>query len=333
MLNWLLFAACAAVILIAGVNLSRAGDIIAEQTGLGRTWIGVALIATVTSLPELITGISAVRLVGAPDIAVGDVLGSCLFNLLIIALLDLIGGPTPLSLRVHQGHILAAAFGILGLSLVSLGLAGGAGLPTIGWFSSLSLLLLALYLLAMRLVFAYERKRIAAYVTDLVEERRYDDISRRRAVGMYALNAALIVVAATALPHLGKAIAVQTGLGQTVVGSVLIAIATSLPEVVVSAAALRIGAVDLAVGNLFGSNLFNLAILGIDDLFYTGGPLLAAVSPTHLFAAQGAILLTAIAVIGLVFSVGRKVLPLAWDALAIGVAYVLVIALLYGAQP
>ena len=87
MLVWIQFAACAAVICYAGAKLSYYGDIIAEKTGLGRTWIGVVLMASVTSLPELITGVSSVALADVPDIAAGDVLGSCMFNILIIALL------------------------------------------------------------------------------------------------------------------------------------------------------------------------------------------------------------------------------------------------------
>lgn len=331
MTTWLQFIVCAVIILFAGANLSRYGDMIAEKTGLGRTWIGVVLMASVTSLPELITGISSTALVGVPDIAAGDVLGSCLFNILIIALLD-IGGPTPLSLRVHQGQVLTAAFGILMLGMVSLGIIAGPRLPALGWFGALSMVLLALYLLAMRMIFAYERKRIAEMVADLVEDRQYDHITRGRVFGMYAINALVIIGAATYLPYLGEALAAQTGLGQTFAGSMFIALATSLPEVVVSAAALRIGAVDMAVGNLFGSNLFNMAILGLDDIFFTQGPLLAAISPTHLITALGAIVLTTIAVIGLVARIGRKVLLVSWDSLAIAATYLVIVAGLYQAQ-
>src|SRR5688572_20413124 len=117
---WLAFGACAAVILFAGVKLSYYGDVIAEKSGLGRTWVGVALLASVTSLPELITGISSVAVVGVPDIAVGDVLGSCMFNVLIIALLDLAGGPAPVSARAHQGHVLTAGMGIFLLGFTAI---------------------------------------------------------------------------------------------------------------------------------------------------------------------------------------------------------------------
>ena len=70
-LIWLEFGACAALITLAGWRLSLYGDVIAEKTGLGGTWIGVVLLASVTSLPELATGVSAVAAADAPNIAVG----------------------------------------------------------------------------------------------------------------------------------------------------------------------------------------------------------------------------------------------------------------------
>ena len=75
--SWLQLLASSSAIAIAGYWLARYGDVIAEKTKLGGTWIGVILVATVTSLPELATGVSAVTVANAPDIAVGDVLGSC----------------------------------------------------------------------------------------------------------------------------------------------------------------------------------------------------------------------------------------------------------------
>ena len=73
---WIGFIICTAVIVYSGTKLSKYGDIIAEKTGLGRAWVGLVLMASVTSLPELITGISSVSFANVPDIAVGDVLGS-----------------------------------------------------------------------------------------------------------------------------------------------------------------------------------------------------------------------------------------------------------------
>ena len=115
------FLILALVILIAGSRLSFYGDVIADRSGFGRTWVGVILMASVTSVPELATGISSVTVVGSPDIALGDVLGSCMFNLVILALVDVARRGPPLATRVHHGHIIAAAFGVFMLAIVGAG--------------------------------------------------------------------------------------------------------------------------------------------------------------------------------------------------------------------
>src|SRR4030043_1132404 len=120
MLLWIGFIICTLVIVYSGTKLSKYGDIIAEKTGLGRAWIGLVRMASVTSLPELVTGISSVPFAGLPDIAVGDVLGSCVFNIFIIALLDAVYRIMPISAKAHQGNVLSAAFGILLLCIVAL---------------------------------------------------------------------------------------------------------------------------------------------------------------------------------------------------------------------
>jgi cation:H+ antiporter len=326
---WLQFIACTALILFSGSKLSFYGDIIAEKTGMGRTWIGVVLMASVTSLPEMITGVSSVTIFDLPDIAVGDVLGSCMFNMLIIALLDFMGGSTPLSARAHHGQVLGAGFGILLLGLVGISLFASASVPRIGWISLSSLVFLAVYLIAIRTVFLYEKRRISEFVRDVAEEARYESVAKARAYTMYGLNAAVIIAAATYLPYLGERIAELTGLGRTFVGSIIIALSTSLPEVVVCLGALRLGAVDIALGNLFGSNLFNIGILALDDVLYTKGALLSHVSGGHLVMALAAITMTAIATIGLTYQTTRKLHVFAWDSIGIVIVYVLATLVLY----
>lgn len=330
LLTWLLFILCAAVILVAGTQLSTYGDMIADITGLERTWIGVVLLASVTSLPELITGFSSTAIFRVPDIAMGDIAGSCMFNLLIIAMLDALHSSAPISARVHQGQVLSASFGIILLGLVSLGIILGEMLPVIGWVSVLSVLFVAIYLLAMRTIFTYEQRRLVeAFVAEMATEVEAHHPSNVRVYGLFTLNAVLIVGAALYLPGLAAELAESTGLGQTFFGTMFVALSTSLPEVVVSIAALRIGAIDMAVGNVFGSNLFNVGILALDDLFYMPGPLLAAVEPSHIVAVLGAMVMTAIAVVGLTYRSGSKRLFIAWDALGIVVVYALVSVALY----
>ncbi len=150
------FIALALIIFFSGSRLARYGDIIAEKTGLGRTWIGVVLMASITSLPELITGISSVTIFDLPNITAGDLLGSCMFNILIIALLDALVGSVPISTRVHEGHVLSASFGIFMLGLVNLGLFMGEDFAYIGWVGLYSLIIIPVYFIAMRIIFLYE---------------------------------------------------------------------------------------------------------------------------------------------------------------------------------
>jgi cation:H+ antiporter len=329
MMLWLQFIACTGIVLIAGTYLSKYGDIIAEKTGLGRTWIGVVLMASVTSLPELVTGISSSAVFDLPDIAAGDVLGSCMFNVLILALLDFLSGAAPISAKAHQGQVLTASFGILLLALVNLSIFGAAQIPSIGWVGVYSVIFAATYFVAMRAIFSYEKRRIADLIEAVAEELRYEKIPKAKAYRMYSLNALLTIGAAMYLPRLGERIAEVTGLGQTFVGNVLIALSTSLPELVVSIAALKIGAVDMAFGNVFGSNLFNIMILAVDDVFYTKGPILSYVSGNHLVSSSAAIAMTAVAAVALTYRAGKKWIFFAWDSLTIFVIYVLALYILY----
>jgi cation:H+ antiporter len=326
---WLQFAVVTAVIVYAGSKLSTYGDVIAEKTGMGRTWVGVILMASVTSLPELITGVSSVAIFDVPNIAVGNVLGACMFNILIIALLDVLSGPTPISAKAHQGQVLAAGFGILLLGVASISIFASANMPAIGWVGAYSFVFLAIYVVAMRMVFLFEKKRIAEFVQEMAEAARYESIPLKTAYVNFVWNGALVIGAAVYLPHLADQLAEATGLGRTFVGTIFVALTTTLPELVVSIAALRIGATDLVFGNLLGSNLFNVTILALDDLLYFQGPLLGEVSRGHVVTADAAMAMTAIAVIGLTYRASKKYFLFAWDSLAIVVVYALAVAIIY----
>jgi cation:H+ antiporter len=321
MMLWLQFAACTSVIVFSGVRLSRYGDVIAEHTGMGRTWIGVALMASATSLPELITGISSVTIYDLPNIAAGDVLGSCVFNLVILAFVDIGRKAPPISAVAHQGQVLSAAFGVLLLAVATLHLLAPGAIPRVAWMGLSSIVLLVIYAVAMRLVFAFEKRRIAEYLGEVAEESAGAKVSAATAYRNFALHALIVMAAATYLPLLAGRIAEITGLGTTYVGSVLVAVSTSLPEVVVTREALKLGAVDLAVGNVLGSNLFNMAILALDDGFYFTGPLLTHISPAHALTSTAAMMMTAIMIISLTYRSRHRVLFFPWSSVGILIVY------------
>jgi cation:H+ antiporter len=332
-LLWLSFLVCTLAIFFSGTKLSRYGDIIAEKSGLGKLWIGVILLAFVTSLPELVTGISSVVIFSTPDIAVGDVLGSCVFNMVILALLDIFHRATPISSRVQQGHTLSAGFGILLLSIITVNIfLSSLQIEVFNIFGSVgpyTPIIIILYIIAMRLIFSYERRSIAAFFKETAKELRYEHISKKQVYVHFTLNAVIVVIAAIFLPEIGIRIAEITQLGQTFVGNIFIAFSTSLPEVVVSIAAVRIGSSDLAIGNLFGSSIFNIAILAIDDIFFLKGPLLSFVENAHMVSSISAVIMMTIAIIGLTYRASKKRLFLAWDALSIVGVYVLNLTALY----
>ena len=327
---WFQFALCAGVILIAGSQLTRHADVIADKTGLGKNWIGLVLLATVTSLPELITGISAVTLNDLPDLAVSGTLGSCMFNLLLIAGIDLLFKKKPVSNIVHEGHILSAGFGIVLIGVAAIDILFGRYLPSIPELHSmdpLSFAFIGIYLIAMKLIYSFEKHRVQEFVAEIAEGSGAKR-SLPGAIFMFSLNAAFIVAAACYLPELGAQIGKTTGWGESFIGSSFIAITTSLPEITVSVAAARMGSFDMAVGNLLGSNLFNIVILAIIDFFYLKAPVLRCVSPVNSLTAIATIIATGIVVIGLTYRSQKKFWFLAGDAIAIVIVYAMVSALL-----
>lgn len=321
---WLEFSICVALIGYAGTKLSRYGDVIAEKTGLSGSWIGLVLLATVTSLPELVTGITSVTVAKAPNIAIGDVLGSCVLNLLILVILDLMYREESIYSRAHRGHVLSAGFGVILIGFVgfSLLLAPHGYAPALGPIGLYTPIIVLLYVIAMQTVYRYEREHVEEYIEQRV--RHYEDITLRQAAVRYALAAILVVGAGIWLPFVGVDLAQHMGWSKTFVGTLFVAFATSVPELVVTVAAMRMGALDMAIGNLLGSNLFDMLVIAVDDVLFTDGPILAHVSPMHAITAMSALVMTGLAIVGLFYRPRKRVLRTAgWVSLALFTVYLL----------
>lgn len=315
---WLELLLCLIVIGYAGYYLSRYGDIIAEKTGMSASWVGLILLATATSLPELITGISAVTIANAPDNAVGDVLGSTVFNLAILVILDRLYKRETIYSRAAQGHILSAALGALLVAFAGFSLLlDHAGIsPVIGHVGLYSPLIILVYISAMRVVYRYELRTLDAYTEASTE--RYPQVTLRQAITGYTFAAIAVIAAGSWLPFVATDIAELMGWRQGFVGSLLVAAVTSAPEVAVTISALSIGAIDMAIANLLGSNLFDILILAIDDLFYTKGSLLDNVASSHTTTVFTAIMMSALVIVGFVFRPQqRAVLKLTWISLGL----------------
>jgi cation:H+ antiporter len=328
-INVLGFLACTGAIFYSGTRLSLYGDKIGELTGMGRAWIGLILMASVTSLPELITGISSVTLIKAPNLAAGDIFGSCMFNLLILSILDS-RIRKPLFSSVKSSHIVAAIFGIILLAVAGLSIYLAQETPSILWFSSFTLILFAIYLVAIWGIFNYEYAAMIENPDPVVLKSTVEPGELNKVIWGYVIHAFIVIGAALFLPYFGVIIAEYSGLSNSFFGTLFLAAATSFPELVVSLAALKIGALDMAVGNLLGSNVFNMFILGIDDVFYREGSLFKSISQSHLFSVFMIILMSAIVGLGLLFKPKKKqVWLLSLDTFIIVILYLIVIIYLY----
>lgn len=310
-LTWIKFIFCVLIIFFSGRTIARYGDIIAHKTGLGGMWIGVVLLALVTSLPELFTGISAITLVGAPDLTIGDLFGANAFNLLNLAMLDIAYHNGVLLRVASPSHRLTGWFSLVLVLVAAVSIFISSPFSTmaigrswIGWYTPLIILL---YLVFMRVLFRSEQRQPSPQTAEPV----YRETSLNKIYLYFAIAAAFIIGAGIWLALIGKEIAGATGLGESFVGSIFLAFTTSLPEITVSFAAMRIGAVDMAVANMIGSNLFNMTIIPIDDLLYTQGPVLASVSESHLITAFMVILMTGLFIAGLRFK-PKRFFRLSW---------------------
>ena len=289
----LLFLISAIAMGFAGWGLVRATDVVVERTGLGRAFLGMMLVATITSLPELATGLGAVTIAHSPDIAVGAVVGSCVFNLLLFTFADSLARKVAFYGRLRLSHNLTASFGVILLGLLALSvLVPGAARLAIGHVGLYSVLLAALYFIGARLLYAVD----VSIAPDAEYAPEEPSLSMRSALLRCGVSGAIVVFAGIGLAISSDALAAELGLTETFVGVLLVAAATSAPELVTVWAAVRLQSYDLAAGNLLGSNLFNMVLIVVYDAAFLDGPVLAAASEILAITALIAMVMTAVAV-------------------------------------
>ena len=320
------FLLSAAVLVKAGSSLAAYADQIAERMRMSRLFVGTLMLAFATSLPEVITDITAAR-ADAPDLAVGDLMGSSMANMAILAIVDLLyrGRVWP-SVELGHARVAAVAIGLTAIATLSVMTGSEAG---IGWVGFAPILIMVLYVLSIawfRRMPLLARPGIERNRIPIQKPTGWSEVaaqySLRKLWFRFSIAVLFIFISAPIATLSVKAIAHETGLEQSFLGAALLAVTTSLPELVASIASLRIGAYDMAVGNLFGSNVANMSVLLFADLAYTEGPILAAVAPAQAIAGVGAILMMAIAVAAIVGESERtRLRQLEPDAIVLLITY------------
>jgi cation:H+ antiporter len=309
---WIQFIACALIILFAGTKLARYGDIIAEKTGLGRIWIGLILIAVITSAPELITGVSSVVLVKQPDMALGTLLGSCCFNLVIVVIIDIMYKKGPVLSAASRRQLVPAAGGVVLYLLAILGIIFSStfGEIRVGWVSLPSLLILVGYVTVIYLMFRVETDQ---RLLESEAEQVYGHESTKRVWIKFVIAGGAVVGTGVWLAIVGDQIATTyPAMSASFVGTLFLAVCTSLPELVVAIAAVRIGAVDMAIADILGANLLDVGHTFTIDLVTTGGTIQSMLSRINLVTLGVALAMTVVLMLGLILPIRRKLLGVAW---------------------
>ena len=323
------------VVILAGWHFVKIADSVATRLNLSAGWVGLILVAGVTSLPELVTAGTATAL-GNVDLAMGGILGSCSFNITIIFLLNAIWGGGSLLKKAGKMHALSSSFGLMLIGLALIGLVviekfsatpAFANVLEWGWVATIALA----YLFCMKLIYRYERSK---------KDNRPGQATQRQPLGarltlQVLMMAGILAVASWWLAKLGDVLSehkiewLGRPLGATFVGAGFLALATSLPEIATSIAAVKLGKLDLALANIFGSNMFNIAVIPILKVVSvgTGSQLLlssgASSTTQNLIAGLLAMLLTTVAIGGIAYQSQRKVLRrFGFDSILIMVGYV-----------
>lgn len=269
--------------------------------------------------------LSAVRK-GMPDIAVGDLLGSSLMNLLILGVADMLHrNPQKMFSRSASQHTLSAAMSINVTAVAILAIFLGPELSDarIGEVGLGPMAVGLCYLLGLRLIYFEQRTISYAAPKNCAQLKR---TALTSALSVYLLSALAIFIAAPFVAESAAEIADHSGLGRTFIGSSLVAFSTSLPKVASTLAAVCMGAFDLAIGNIFGSNSFNMILILPLDYLHPGN-LLGDVSRNHMLTGIAVILATSVAIMGQLYHEEKRKMLIEPDAAAV---IAIVILALYG---
>lgn len=247
-----------ALLLIGGDGLVRGAVSIAERMGLSPAVIGLTLVGFGTSAPELVTSLEA-ALVGAPGIAVGNVVGSNIANILLILGLSaaIVPVAAPRGVLVRDGAAMAGAALLMAPACLY------GALPV--WAGMLFVALLVAFLIAS--IRADRRRQDSAAALHEAEVMLAPSPASGNliiAILFFALGLGAVILGADLLVDSAVILARDFGVSETVIGLTIVAVGTSLPELATSMVAALRGRADVALGNVLGSNIFNvLGILGV----------------------------------------------------------------------
>lgn len=320
---WLQFIVSSALLVAAAIKLAEYGDVIAIRTKLGGMLIGTLLLAGATSLPEFLTTINSINQ-NVVDLAAGNLFGSNMFNMFMLAVLDMIFLGQRLLRKAATKHALSGSLATLMIGLVVFFILADIDFQIV-WVGLDSLIVMITYIVGVLILQGNKPLQTVEIEGDDLKNLP----SLKKALLGFGIATLVLVVVTPWLVRSSSGIAEITGISTGFIGTALLAIITSLPELVTTVSAVRVGAIDLAIGNLFGSNMFNMFAIGAADLFYLDGRFLSAIAPGFVLVGLLGLLLTVFGLIGNLARLERKILFLEIDALVLAISYFVGLWFLY----
>ncbi|QAS52514.1 sodium:calcium antiporter [Halobacillus litoralis] len=307
MSDWVVFA----LFFISGIStffiasrLSIFGDAVKEKSRVSSTFMG-AVIGIAISLPELTSSVTAI-IIDSPDLAVGNLIGSNLFNIMGLAIFDIVYRRYQI---LTHATVESKLYGWLVILMTLIVIAGlSLTLPThIFHISYTSIAVILLYFIGSKFIndrTEYKGRKVKN------KSGRYNEYTYKQVLIRFILAAVAIMLIGSVLTVTAERISVITGIGASFIGAFLVAISTSLPDAVSVGTALKLRNFNLGISSLLGSNAFNLMILALTDLIYFRGNLLEESSPANIITGVASIIF----ILLIIYSITRKKVS-AWNYL------------------
>ncbi|KQO61464.1 sodium:calcium antiporter [Curtobacterium sp. Leaf261] len=335
---WLLvviFVAGAAVIWVAGIQLSKTTDVLDDRLHLGSALGGLIVLAVATNLPEIAITVSAAAS-GSIEVAAGNILGGIALQTVVIAILDAFGkrgkGVKPITYRAASlGLVLEAIVVVAVLGVV---IAGSQLPPTLIALRLTPDVVLIAAIWAVGLFLVQRAGKGLPWHEDGAapgaaphqrghRTRQQADpkrMSTLRASILFGVSALATLVAGVVLERAGDAASSQIGLSGVLFGATVLALATSLPEISTGLQAVRQGDDNLAVSDIFGGNAF-LPVLFLGATVISGRAVLPQANPSDVFLTAVAVVLTLVYAVGLVFRPQRRIIGMGIDSFVVVLLY------------
>jgi len=316
---WVNFILASLALLYFGYKASKTGYLLSKITLFSETFMGMIFLAMSTSMPEMFISIGAAGITNSGDLASGNIFGTLIINLMIIVLMDIQTRGAVLSYTDNQNqHVLTAILCIMIVSIMLISIVLQNLLNSAYKFFHIgidSIIVCFIYIISLKLLFGFERKGRKTILGEIPSELT-NDKKKLKLWATFFTYIFLVAIFGLWISYVAdKIVKVVPAWDHTFFGSIFLALSSSLPEIIVSISSIGAGSVNMAVGNVLGSNLFDTIIIPISDLFYFKNSILNSISLTHVFTAIIFIILTTVVIAGLVYKPKKTIARLSWPTI------------------